>query len=62
MEDSLREWLSSGKQGYTSLPIYKRTLTGTRAIVLPRSGIAWKAASAHACLLESGKVGRYTYL
>jgi para-aminobenzoate synthetase component 1 len=59
---AFKEWLTWREQGFNSLPVlYKRTLTNGED--RPSSWeSAWKAASAHAFVLESGKDGRYTYL
>ncbi|WP_308637065.1 anthranilate synthase component I family protein [Paenibacillus silvisoli] len=59
---AFNDWLAWLEQGYTSLPLLlKRPLANGEG--RPASWeAAWKAASPHAFVLESGKDGRYTYL
>ncbi|MFC5653366.1 anthranilate synthase component I family protein [Paenibacillus solisilvae] len=58
---AFKDWLTWREQGFNSLPVwYKRSLNHEDRPSSWES--AWKAASAHAFVLESGKDGRYTYL
>ncbi|BBH23318.1 aminodeoxychorismate synthase, component I [Paenibacillus baekrokdamisoli] len=59
---AFKEWLTWQENGYHSLPVlYKRPLESGED--RPSSWeSAWKVASPHSFVLESGKDGRYTYL
>jgi Anthranilate/para-aminobenzoate synthases component I len=56
-----RQWaLWQAERKYTTLPLLKRI--PLEAVTIDSWESAWRAASPHAFVLESGKDGRYTYL
>ncbi|MBM7569290.1 anthranilate synthase component I family protein [Paenibacillus sacheonensis] len=60
---AFQDWLDWQAQGYTSLPLLaKRPLDGNDGGNPASWEHAWKQGSPYAFVLESGKVGRYTYL
>ncbi|GLX71444.1 anthranilate synthase component I family protein [Paenibacillus glycanilyticus] len=61
MITALSQWvLWQREESYTTLPLLKRIPLG--AVMVDSWESAWRAASPHAFVLESGKDGRYTYL
>ncbi|QHW32122.1 anthranilate synthase component I family protein [Paenibacillus rhizovicinus] len=60
---AIQDWLEWQAQGYTALPLLiRRPLDGGDGGRPASWESAWKAAAPYAFVLESGKVGRYTYL
>ncbi|MBP3967210.1 anthranilate synthase component I family protein [Paenibacillus lignilyticus] len=59
---AFKDWLIWQQEGFTSLPLLtKRPLRGGEGRPASWEG-AWREASPHSFVLESGKDGRYTYL
>ncbi|WP_314001821.1 anthranilate synthase component I family protein [uncultured Paenibacillus sp.] len=59
---SLAQWTAWRREGCTTLPLLRRIPLAENGDRLRTWTGAWKAASEHAIVLESGKDGRYTYL
>ncbi|RAP73277.1 anthranilate synthase component I family protein [Paenibacillus montanisoli] len=59
---AFKDWLNWREQGYSMLPLLAKRPLGSGEGRPASWEAAWKTASPHAFVLESGKDGRYTYL